>query len=51
MSGGHRSYPGVQLPVWNVTKGKLHQSYFLATYLKLLRVSILTVRQLRSAAC
>ena len=51
MRGGDRSYPGVQLPIWNVTKGKLHQSYFLATYLKLLRASILNVRQLRSAAC
>ena len=51
MRGGDRSYPGVQLPVWNVTKGKLHQSYLLSTYLKLLSASILTVRQLRSATC
>ena len=50
MSGGHHSYPGVQLAVWNVTEEKLHQKYFPATYLKLLTTSILPVGQLQSAA-
>ena len=50
MHGGDHSYPGVQLAAWNVTKEKLHQIYFPATYLKLLTTSILPVGQLRSAA-
>ena len=49
MRGGEHSYPGVQLEAWDVTEKKLHQRYFLATYLKLLTTSILPVGQLRSA--
>ena len=49
MHGGDHSYPGVQLAAWNVTKEKLHQIYFHATYMKLLTNSILPVGQLRSA--
>ena len=48
MHGGDHSYPGVLLAPWNVTKEKLHQIYFPATYLKLLTTSILPVGQLRS---
>ena len=48
MRGGDHSYPGVQLAAWNVTIEKLHQIYFLATYLKLLATSILPVGRLRS---
>ena len=50
MHGGDHSYPGVQLAAWNVTKEKLHQIYFRATYLKLLTTSTLPVGQQRSAA-
>ena len=50
MCGGDHSYPGVQLAAWDVTEEKLHQGYFLATYLKLLTTSILPVGKLRSAA-
>ena len=46
MHGGDYPYPGVQPAAWNVTKGKLHQIYFLATYLKILKTSILPVGQL-----
>ena len=49
MRGGDHPYPGVQFTAWNVTKDKLHQIYFSATYLKLLTTSILPVGQLRSA--
>ena len=48
MHGGDHSYLGEQLAPWNVTKEKLHQIYFPATYLKLLTTSILPVGQLRS---
>ena len=41
--------PGAQLAAWNVTKEKLHQIYFLATYLKLLATSTLPVGRLESA--
>ena len=46
MHGGDYPYPGVQPAAWNVTKGKLHQIYFPATYLKILKTSILPVGQL-----
>ena len=49
MHGGDHSYLGVQLAAWNVTKEKLYQIYFPATYMKLLTTSILSVGQLRSA--
>ena len=49
MRGGDHSYPGVQLAAWNVTIEKLHQIYFLATYVKLLATSILPVGRLRLA--
>ena len=42
MGGGDHSYPSVQLTVWYVTKGKLHEIYISATYLKLPTISILT---------
>ena len=44
-------YQGVQLAAWNVTKEKLHQICFPATYLKLLTTFILPVGQLQSATC
>ena len=47
MRGEDRFYPGVQLVTWNLTQEKLHRMYFLATYLKLLTTSILTVGQLQ----
>ena len=50
MRGEDHSYPGIHLAAWNVTKEKLHQRYFPATYLKLLATSILPVGQLRPAA-
>ena len=50
MRGEDHSYPGVQLEAWNVTKKKLHQKYFPATYLKLLTPSIIPMGQLRSGA-
>ena len=50
LESGDQSCSGVQLTAWNVTKEKLHQTCFLATYLKLLTNSILTVGQLRSTA-
>ena len=49
MHGGDHSYSDVQLAAWNVTKEKLHQIYFPATYLKFLTTYILPVGQLRSA--
>ena len=49
MHGGGHSYLGVQLAVWDVTKEWLHQTYFPATYLKLLTTSILPVGQVWSA--
>ena len=49
MRGGDHSYPGVQLATWNVTIEKLHEIYFLSTYLKLLATSILPVGRLRLA--
>ena len=51
MHGRGHSDPDLHLAAWNVTKEKLHQVYFLATYLKLLTTSILPMRQLQSAAC
>ena len=42
-------YPGVQLAAWYVTIEKLHQIFFLVTYLKLLATSILPVGRLRLA--
>ena len=47
MPGRDYSYSGVQLAAWNVTIEKLHQIYFLVTYLKLLATSILHAGQLR----
>ena len=47
MRGGDHSYPGVQLAAWNITKEKVPQIHFPATYLKLLTTSILPVGQLR----
>ena len=49
MRCGDHSYPGVQLAAWNVTKEKLHQIYFLVTYLKLLAASMIPVGRLGSA--
>ena len=49
MRDGDHFYPGVQLAAWNATKEKLHQVYFLATYLKLLVTSIIPVGRLRAA--
>ena len=46
MRGGDHSYPGVQLAAWNVTIEKLHQIFFLVTYLELLATSILPVGRL-----
>ena len=49
MRGGDHSYPGVQLAAWTITIEKLHQAYFLVTYLKSLPTSILLVGRLRLA--
>ena len=51
MRGRDNSYPGVQLAAWNITREKLHQIHFLATYLQLLITSVLPVGQPQSASC
>ena len=35
------SYTGIQFAAWNITEEKFHQRYFPATYLKLLKTSII----------